>query len=85
LDGARGKADEFAKGLNSAADKVLKIGAAAGGVAVAGMTAFAKSAVSTGQQFDAAMSQVAATMGVSVDSIQELRDYAQKMGAETAF
>lgn len=85
LEGARGKANKFAKGLNSAADKVLKVGAAAGGVAVAGMTAFAKSAVSTGQQFDAAMSQVAATMGVSVDSIQELRDYAQKMGAETAF
>ena len=85
LEGARGKANKFAKGLNSAADKVLKVGAAAGGVAVAGMTAFAKSAVSTGQQFDAAMSQVAATMGVSVDSIQDLRDYAQKMGAETAF
>lgn len=85
LDDARGKANKFAKGLNSAADKVLKVGAAAAGVAVAGMTAFAKSAVSTGQQFDAAMSQVAATMGVSVDSIQDLRDYAQKMGAETAF
>lgn len=85
LDGARGKANKFAKGLNSAADKVLKVGGAAAGVAVAGMTAFAKSAISTGQQFDAAMSQVAATMGVSVDEIQDLRDFAQKMGAETAF
>lgn len=85
LDGARGKANKFAKGLNSAADKVLKVGGAAAGVAVDGMTAFAKSAISTGQQFDAAMSQVAATMGVSVDEIQDLRDFAQKMGAETAF
>lgn len=35
--------------------------------------------------FDSAMSQVAATMGTTVDSISELRDFAQEMGATTAF
>lgn len=85
VEDATQKANGFARKLNGAADKILKVGAAAAGVGIAGFAAFAKSAVSTGQQFDAAMSQVAATMGVSIDSIQDLRDYAQKMGAETAF
>ena len=31
------------------------------------------------------MSQVAATMGKTVDEVQELRDFAQEMGATTAF
>lgn len=38
-----------------------------------------------GMSFDASMSQVAATMGVSVDQIQNLTEYAQEMGASTAF
>lgn len=46
---------------------------------------FAKSSISVGQQFDSAMSQVAATMGTTVDNIQNLREFAQKMGSETAF
>lgn len=49
------------------------------------MVAFAKASVQTGAQFDEAMSQVAATMGVTVDEIGELRDFAQEMGAKTAF
>lgn len=66
-------------------------GKAMGGVgglvkkAAAGMTSFAKSSVSAGVDFDAAMSQVAATMGVTVDDISELRDFAQEMGSTTAF
>ena len=47
--------------------------------------AFAGSSVSAGMSFDSAMSQVAATMGTTVDSISELRDFAQEMGATTAF
>lgn len=47
--------------------------------------AFAKSAVDAGMNFDSAMSQVAATMGKSVDDIQNLRDFAQEMGSTTAF
>lgn len=48
---------------------------------VAGFTA----AVKTTADFDTAMSEVAATMGKSVDEIKDLRDYARDMGATTAF
>lgn len=46
---------------------------------------FAADAVKTGMSFDSAMSQVAATMGTTVDQIQDLRAFAQEMGATTAF
>lgn len=69
-------------------------GAVAAGTAAVGK--FAISAVETGKEFDAAMSQVAATMGMTSDDIeknvdgagdkfQALRDKAQQMGAETNF
>ena len=60
---------------------------AIGAVTAAGaaFVAFAQDAVRTGMGFDSAMSQVAATMGVSVDQIGELRDFAQQMGATTKF
>lgn len=58
---------------------------AATGVGVAALGAFAVSSVKTGAEFDKAMSQVAATMGVTVDKIGNLRDFAQQMGASTAF
>ena len=85
LKGASSEAHQFGQRLNGGINKLLKIGAAAAGAAVAGVVAFSKAAVNTGMQFDTAMSQVAATMGVTTDQIQELRDYAQKMGATTAF
>lgn len=44
-----------------------------------------KSCVSEGMEFDSAMSQLAATMGVTTDEIGDLRDVAQEMGATTAF
>lgn len=47
--------------------------------------AFAKNAVEAGKAFDKAMSQVAATMGVPVRQIKELRDFAKEMGSTTAF
>lgn len=67
------------------AAKVGKVvtGAVMAGTAAVG--AFAKSAVDAGMNFDASMSQVAATMGTTVDQIAELRDFAQEMGAKTAF
>lgn len=42
-------------------------------------------AVKTGSDFEKAMSQVAATMGTTTDKIQDLEEYAEKMGATTAF
>lgn len=56
------------------------IGAAAGAV-----TAFAAKSVQAGMSFDSSMSQVAATMGTTVDQISDLRDFAMDMGASTAF
>lgn len=46
---------------------------------------FGKQSIGAGMSFDSSMSQVAATMGVTVDEVQELRDFAQEMGASTAF
>ena len=63
---------------------IVGIGAAVTAVG-AGMVAFSKDAIDAGSQFDAAMSQVAATMGVTVDEIGNLRDFAMEMGSTTAF
>lgn len=46
---------------------------------------FLKDSIETGMGFDSAMSQVAATMGTSVDEITELRDKAKEMGAATNY
>lgn len=71
--------------LSSALGAAAKIGVTAIAGATAAVGAFGKSAVDAGMTFDASMSQVAATMGVSVDSIEELRNFAQEMGSTTAF
>lgn len=79
------KSKGLAGGLGSALGTAAKVGAAAL-TAVSGATvAFGKSAIDAGREFDNSMSQVAATMGKSVDEITELRDFAQEMGATTAF
>lgn len=49
------------------------------------MVGFAADSVKAGATFDSSMAQVAATMGVTVDEVGELRDFAQEMGATTAF
>lgn len=78
----------FNKGLISAKTAMsslgtgIKKGLAVACTAVAG---FGKSAVTAGSQFDTSMSQVAATMGKSTDEIKDLREFAKKMGSETAF
>lgn len=71
--------------LSSALGSAAKVGIAAVAGATTAMTGFAASSVKTGAEFDSAMSQVAATMGVSADSIGNLRDFAQEMGSTTAF
>lgn len=63
----------------------MKIAGAAFAAAGAATTAFAIQSVRTGAKFDSAMSQVAATMGTTVDQIQDLRDFAMEMGSKTAF
>lgn len=46
---------------------------------------FAKDSMKTGMDFDSAMSQVAATMGKTVDDIEDMSAAAQEMGATTQF
>lgn len=75
----------FASGFGKAIGTVGKVAGAALVGAGAALTSFTKSAVSTGMEFDSAMSQVAATMGTTVDQIGNLRDFAQEMGASTVF
>lgn len=99
LDENQQEIDELSESSSGAGDKlkafgsVLKDGlvnaahmaadalkAAAGAVA-----GFLKDSVSVGSNFDASMAQVAATMGTTVDQIQDLREFAKEMGASTAF
>ncbi len=91
-DKAEGFGSKLSKGLGTAA----KVGAAAITTATTAVTAFAGSALKTGQEFDSAMSQIAATLGMTTDDIQNnvdgagdtfqaLRDKAQEMGAATNF
>lgn len=70
-----------ASGAKSIATATLNAAKKAGELGAA----LLKSSVSAGANFDASMAQVAATMGKTVDEIQDLREFAQKMGAETVF
>lgn len=78
-------ANKFAKSMDKGVNRLLKAGTVAAGAAGAALVAMGKDAVKVGMQFDASMSQVAATMGTTVEEIGELRDFAQKMGATTVF
>lgn len=91
-DKAKSVGNTISGGLSNVANTIqdkLANAAKAAGIAIAsataGITAFAGSAVKAGMGFDSAMSQVAATMGKSIEDIQDLREFAKKMGSETAF
>lgn len=75
----------LASGLGGALGGVAKVAAAGVTAAAGAMTAFGASSVSAGREFDSAMSQVAATMGLTNDDVKDLRSFAQEMGASTAF
>lgn len=53
--------------------------------AISEVTGFIADSVKTGTGFDTAMSQVAATMGTTVDEIKDLREFAKEMGATTQY
>lgn len=76
--------------------KVQKGAMMLAGAGVAAVGAFGVSAVKTGMEFDSSMSQVAATMGYTVDELNDsgseaaqtlsnLRNFALEMGSKTAF
>ena len=98
---------EYESGLSSATSMIgkglgtaAKIGAAAIGAATTAVVGFGAMSVKAGADFDKSMSQVAATMGLSMEEMANqvgevdlawghfsgnLRDYAQEMGRNTAF
>lgn len=90
---------DYTRGLSvakKAAQTFAKVGAAAFTAVTGVAIGFGKSAVETGANFDRSMSQVYATMGDKaqemteyngevVSSMDALRDFAKKMGSETAF
>lgn len=96
LSKAKGLVSSVGGGIASG----LKLAGAAIGAATAAVVGFGAASVSTGKEFDKSMSQVAATMGLSMDEMTSqigrvdtqwgqfsgnLRDYARFMGANTAF
>lgn len=62
--------------------KVAKTAMAAGSAAAA---AFTKTSIDSGMNFDTAMSQVAATMGTTVDKIENVKAKAEEMGRTTKY
>lgn len=71
---------------------VIAQGTAVGNLVSQGITAaagaivdFGKQSIQSGMDFDSAMSQVAATMGLTTEDIGDLRAVAQEMGASTSF
>lgn len=107
-DGMKKNLKEALSGSLSGASKELegtlggitKVGAAAVGAATGAVGGFFKSAVNEGMDFDSAMSQVAATMGSTMEEMSSevgtvdtawgtfsgnLREYAQYMGENTAW
>lgn len=100
LMAAKGSTAKAGKGMVANIEATKKrIGVAALGMGAA-IGAFGVSSVKTGMEFDSAMSQVAATMGKTMDDLANetgevdlawgkfsgnLREYAQEMGAHTKF
>lgn len=96
LNNARSSAETIGGKLGNALGTAAKVGAAAIGAATTAVVAFGKSSVDAGMTFDTSMSQVAATMGFTVEQLSDstskasqefnqLREFAQEMGRTTAF
>ena len=96
LNQAQNNAHGFGSKIGSALGTAAKVGAAALTAATTAVVAFGASSVNAGKEFDSSMSQVAATMGYTVDelndstskasqNLNQLREFAQEMGRTTAF
>lgn len=97
---AKGTTAKSGASMVASIEKAKKGMLVATGAMAAGAVAFGASSVKTGMEFDSAMSQVAATMGKTMDEMASetgtvelawgsftgnLRDYAKEMGANTKF
>lgn len=84
---------EFKSGVNKSENSITGLGKTIAGVVSAGaILKLGKDAITTGMNFDSAMSQVASTMGLTQDEInstdgvfQKLRKTALEMGSTTKF
>lgn len=85
INESKGLVGGLGEGLKGAVTGGLKMVGTAIGAATTAVGAFAASSVKVGSSFDSSMAQVAATMGKTVDEIGDLRQFAQDMGATTAF
>lgn len=79
------KLKEIGKQVKKIGDNMQKAGKALTKYVTTPIVGLATASVKVGADFDKAMSQVAATMGKTVDEIQDLRDFAIEMGSTTAF
>lgn len=75
----------FNKGLSSMTVTAGTLIADLVKTATSKLSGLAQASVGVGMSFDASMSQVAATMGTTVDQIQSLTDTAKEMGSTTKF
>ena len=82
---ANAKLTALGKSFVDVGKKMEKTGKGFSKYVTAPLAAAGGASIKVGMDFDAAMSQVAATMGTSVDQIQELRDFAIQMGSTTSF
>jgi len=85
VEDAQGKASSLASKIGGGFGTAMKVVGSGIALTTAAMGKLGLDAVQVGQEFDKSMSQVAATMGVGVDEIGDLREFAMQMGATTAF
>ena len=88
MEGVQQNIEDALNGGGGMGDIGSRAGAELGsafGKAFTAAAGFIKDSLETGMGFDAAMSQVAATMGTTVDEITEMRDTAKEMGAATNY
>lgn len=85
LKDAEGNASSSASKIGGAFKTVGKVAKTAMVAGSAAAVAFTKTSIDAGMNFDTAMSQVAATMGTTVDKIGNVKAKAEEMGRTTKY
>lgn len=85
LKDAEGNASSSTSKIGGAFKTVGKVAKTAMVAGSAAAVAFTKTSIDAGMNFDTAMSQVAATMGTTVDKIENVKAKAEEMGRTTKY
>lgn len=85
LKDAEGNASSSTSKISGAFKSVGKVAKTAMAAGSAAAVAFTKTSTDAGMSFDSAMSQVAATMGTTVDKIGDVKAKAEEMGRTTKY